>query len=619
MQGSLYNGEQATGKRYTLRCLFTYTLISSVSLALVCFFFLFQLAPPEQPIAWLYLVSIPSYYYILLLLCTLLVAPLVYVPYLRYLAIVPKIVFDILMIGDVFVFNLYRFHVDSVFLQMVIFDFKGMGFSTFILSLSAIGTLLMLVLNVLLFRAAQRWKTFPSVKLHLSVLALFILGQSIHMWAYQYKQAFIIRYTPLLPIYFPTTSHSTMNRLERDYPEWVPAPIEKPVEQRDDLLAENNEGGLFNYPRQAMSCEAQAPRYNVLFVVLESWQQGMLNAEVTPNMYRFSRDHWRFNNHYSGGSVTVTGMFSLMYGLQPNYMSLAQSAPLKYQTMLTKTLAQNGYQVRSYTQSNLDRFNMKQMFFGNIADSDYFNPGGQIAATDERVVDKLTQDIRTQTEQPWFKLAFLTSSHHNYDYPPETAVFKPIADNSEGFLFDKQVDAAPYLNDYKNALYYLDSLFARIEQSLAQSGQLDNTLIVLTGDHGEEFNENGEGYWGHGSNFTKYQSGTPLVVAIPNRKGREIAMRSGHIDIVPTVLEQALGCDNADYRYSSGASLLELPANRGLEIRSYKNKAYLLGERIYTSGLSLQSYNVNDIKQQYQDIEYDKINALRKELQVFSK
>lgn len=599
--------------------LLQFVLLSALSTFTFIILLILQLDFPDKLAGWFYIATIPSYYYLILLIVTLVLSPLYYIPYLRYLILLPKIAFDVFFIVDIFVFNLYRFHVDMLFVEMVVFDFKGMGFSGFILGVSALTLFAIIVFNAVIFRMTLTKRRFKTSKLNGLLLTLFIMGQFFHIWAYEYKQTFIIKYTPLLPYYLPATSHGTMVKIQQNYPQWIPEPIEKPSTGLANLLdATSSSDKLFSYPAKPLLCAAPPEQQlNVLMFVVESWQARMMNEAVTPNIYRYSNENYRFENHYSGGSVTVSGLFSLMYGLHPNYLPIAQSAPNKYQTLLTKTLDEQGYEIKAYTSSNFDRFNMKQMFFGNIAAENYINPQINPVVSDQSLVNSLVKDLGKPTDKPWYKFAFVTSSHHNYDYPASAKVFNPVKENSEAYLFDKNVDAAPYLNDYKNSLYYVDSLFAQVNKALVQSGQADNTIVIITGDHGEEFNENKQGYWGHGSNFTKYQAAVPLVVALPKSSGGVIRERSGHVDIAPTLLQEAIGCSNPVTDFSSGQNLFALPSDRGLEIRSYKNKAYLFGDRIYTADFAIESYDVNDITKKYEDIEYNKINEIRKEMSRF--
>ena len=91
-------------------------------------------------------------------------------------------------------------------------------------------------------------------------------------------------------------------------------------------------------------------------------------------------------------------------------------------------------------------------------------------------------------------------------------------------------------------------------------GLYDNTLIIITGDHAQEYNENHKNYWGHNSNFTKYQIGVPLIIHQPNSSkfkvhSSKFTHRTTHLDFVPTLMHDYLGVTNPIDDYSNGRLL----------------------------------------------------------------
>ncbi|WP_306686870.1 sulfatase-like hydrolase/transferase [Candidatus Coxiella mudrowiae] len=54
----------------------------------------------------------------------------------------------------------------------------------------------------------------------------------------------------------------------------------------------------------------------------------------------------------------------------------------------------------------------------------------------------------------------------------------------------------PYLNRYRNAAHFDDALVGQVLQALKGHQLLKNTIVIITADHGEEFNENHQNYWG---------------------------------------------------------------------------------------------------------------------------
>jgi len=70
---------------------------------------------------------------------------------------------------------------------------------------------------------------------------------------------------------------------------------------------------------------------------------------------------------------------------------------------------------------------------------------------------------------------------------------------------------------YLTAVHYVDSLVGGVLDDLKRRKLFDHTVVIVTSDHGMEFNENGLGFIGHGTAFSDLQLRTPLVVRWPGR------------------------------------------------------------------------------------------------------
>jgi membrane-anchored protein YejM (alkaline phosphatase superfamily) len=80
---------------------------------------------------------------------------------------------------------------------------------------------------------------------------------------------------------------------------------------------------------------------------------------------------------------------------------------------------------------------------------------------------------------------------------------------------------------------------------------------MITGDHGEEFNDGGQGFWGHNSAFSRPQTRVPLVVRWPGKGAGKINRLTSHSDVAPTVVGDILGYKNPASTYSNGRSLFD--------------------------------------------------------------
>jgi arylsulfatase A-like enzyme len=93
---------------------------------------------------------------------------------------------------------------------------------------------------------------------------------------------------------------------------------------------------------------------------------------------------------------------------------------------------------------------------------------------------------------------------------------------------------------YDEEVSYLDHCLGRLLATLRARGLLENTIVLVTSDHGEEFAEHG--HWSHGYSLHREVLHVPLVVAAPGlgpRAGTASTHPVSLIDVVPTLVELA--------------------------------------------------------------------------------
>ncbi|MFW5680280.1 MAG: alkaline phosphatase family protein [Pseudomonadota bacterium] len=94
---------------------------------------------------------------------------------------------------------------------------------------------------------------------------------------------------------------------------------------------------------------------------------------------------------------------------------------------------------------------------------------------------------------------------------------------------------------YYGLIMQLDAELGRIVAALEARGELDDTLIVLTGDHGEMLGDHW--LWGK-TGFFRQAFHVPLIVRDPAHRtaaGRRVRAFSEHVDLLPTILERLGG------------------------------------------------------------------------------
>ena len=134
---------------------------------------------------------------------------------------------------------------------------------------------------------------------------------------------------------------------------------------------------------------------------------------------------------------------------------------------------------------------------------------------------------------------------HEYLYSEETAVF-----------------GTSHSDIYDNSILWINSVLNPFFEELAREGHLEDTLIVITSDHGEAFGE--RGFEGHARHVFKESTEVPLILSFPFRLKEPVVVRqrTAGIDVWPTIFD-LLGLPN--FQQSDGRSLVPeiLAAARG--------------------------------------------------------
>ena len=154
---------------------------------------------------------------------------------------------------------------------------------------------------------------------------------------------------------------------------------------------------------------------------------------------------------------------------------------------------------------------------------------------------------------PFIAFFMFESTHMPYDFDEATAPFEPYA-RYMGFAQVSEARRARIVNRYHDAVHYVDGLVGQVLRSLVRNGLADDTIVIVTGDHGEEFHEHG--FWGHATGFTPEQVRVPLVLYVPGMPPRRYDDVTSHVDLPPTVLG-LLGVRNPPSDYGVGRSLFD--------------------------------------------------------------
>ena len=89
--------------------------------------------------------------------------------------------------------------------------------------------------------------------------------------------------------------------------------------------------------------------------------------------------------------------------------------------------------------------------------------------------------------KPFFAFLFLDAPHGFAVPEGYPSPFQPMLKEINYLTLGEKTDRDAFFNRYKNSVHFNDSLIKELLDSLRDTGQLDNTIVMITGDHGQEF------------------------------------------------------------------------------------------------------------------------------------
>lgn len=307
-----------------------------------------------------------------------------------------------------------------------------------------------------------------------------------------------------------------------------------------------DQGGLA--PRSA----AGSPLPNVVVIVLESFRHNVVNDEVMPRLAAWQRQGLVLERHYAGSNRSQYGLYGLLFARHPLTYGAVVGSRLAPQFCATFQAA--GYRTTYLASAETQWALMDSFINPRTFDELVIDTQGSWPERDRRILGRLAERLRLAGDRPQLCFAFLMSTHYNYQYPAEFARFQPAAEFGEVTDFvagdwNRPQDRAALLNRYQNAAAFLDHELGRFFEQI----DLERTLVVVTGDHGESLFE--DGTLTHSSRLSEIQLRVPCAVVGPGIKPREVRVATTHADILPTLVEAVAGPERP-ISFVAGRSLL---------------------------------------------------------------
>lgn len=404
------------------------------------------------------------------------------------------------------------------------------------------------ILAVLHWRAARAPGTALSRHAVLGVLAVllaaFSASQGVYAFsAYAGKEEYL-QAASLLPFHVNTSASGLLRRLG--------------VMQAETSNVLNLAKGKVSYPLQPIVSKPLEKYPDIIWLTAESFRWDLFSPEITPNLWAFAQAAMSFKRHYSGGNRTRMGLFSMFYGLHAPYWYSFQKQRIR--PVLMDLLIDKGYRFSLRTSQSFTYPELDDTVFADMPEGTLMQAlqEGEPWRRDQQNVDQIVAELADAdaTSNPRFLFMFFESTHAPYTFPESAAIRPNYLREVNYAKLDLMTNTDAIHDRYINAAHFVDAQLGRIFDHLKANHRLENTIVLFTGDHGEEFMENGHWGHGHGNYFPEQQIRVPLVLHLPGYRPQVFEHVTSHLQIPLTIMSH-LGVSTPARAYTLADDLFQ--------------------------------------------------------------
>ena len=348
--------------------------------------------------------------------------------------------------------------------------------------------------------------------------------------------------------------------------------------------------------------EAKTSAPNVLFIVVDTLRADHLSLQgyernTDPNLTRLASEGVMFESAYATSSWTLTSHASLFTGRWPyeHKADGGRSLDDTYPT-IAEALSARGYRTGAFS-GNFGTVTRHWGFGrGFIHFEDYYQSLSNMAVSsvygrfleyyalhkvmgmeyklDRRWAPEINQSaldwIDRDSEHPFFVFINYFDVHAPY-ISPDRGMFSDV-ENPGGLVNTDWTTADIYnpktpeqiqgeIDAYDGGIHYTDQQIQNLLDELKKRGVLENTIVVITSDHGELFGEHG--LWEHHNSLYRPVIYVPLIIWYPESvpQGVRIPTAVSNVSIPSTLLDLLGFSDQTEFPGPSLAELWRNPAS----------------------------------------------------------
>lgn len=491
----------------------------------------------------------------------------------------------IALVTDTFVYQQYRFHINWAMIDLALVG----GNEVFTFSVAMMIRIVLLIIVLGIMAAVLVWGAtknrgkalWPCVVILTSYLCVNLVNA--YSVAQNIKSITVL--SDRVPIYYPIRANTFLSRFGL-------------VVLQEEQINRPNVFTAFRYPLNNV-VYGKGEDLNVVIVAIDSLRSDVVTPEIMPNLTKIAKGVISFQDHYSSGNATRSGIFGLFYGLPPSYWQAALSSSTS--PALMNGFIDAGYDIGVFSTATLKRPEFYSTVFSRVRPLRMGSEGsgGVIDRDIESIKDFENWLSNRDVNQKFMSFIFLDSVHAVAVPESEQLPYKNYWEDINHLELGPDFDPVPYFNRYKNSAYGADILIGKILDILRDKKLLSNTVVVVTSDHGDEFNDSGLNYWGHNGNFSQAQIKIPLVMYWPGINAQVVKHRTTAYDVSATLLKRVLAAQNPLEDFGVGQDLFDSKPREVFFVGSYSEDAIVAGDEVLLIKMSgaLEGHSLKDWKE----------------------
>ena len=332
-------------------------------------------------------------------------------------------------------------------------------------------------------------------------------------------------------------------------------------------------------PRQVIATQTEVPQ-GIILISLDTLRADHLGTygyhrNTSPYIDAFAKENIVFNRTVAHAPYTLPSHMSIMTSLYPSFHGVWKHNHrlAEEHVTLAELLKEAGYRTAAF----VDGVFLRKVYGFDQGFDTYDDEKVGIA----RILPKAKKWLEEDRSNPFFLFIHCYDIHDPYDPPPPydtlfhdfTYSGNLIPDNKtliaarKGRLQVSDEDLRHFMALYDGGIRYTDEKIGEFLSYLQTTGLREQSLIIITSDHGEEFKEHGSLL--HWQIYYRPDLHVPLIMHMPNYPTKEIRINElvQSIDLLPTILD-SVGL--AAHPQAQGKSLLPLiERNKNFFYRSF--------------------------------------------------